>query len=73
MTLPFTDDDLKWLKSSGENFGWRHIASCNNFDLKGLIARLEAAEHVINAQNSIEDPRVIFALEKAWRKAAGKR
>lgn len=61
--MPFTDDDFKRLHSDYSEMGSDKIDA--------LIARLEAAETIINnglASNGFMD----LYLVEAWHKAAGK-
>ena len=70
--MPFSDDDLKRLKE------WAHVCGCTSYEGKkpcrheetnALLARLEAAEKMINAN---PDSRSYDLAYNEWRKAAGK-
>lgn len=90
--MTFTDDDLKRLKNCAyptPNDNWIGLfnnvsKSYEKFNLNDLLARLEAAERVIEKQDiydqtfDVQDNtgyQQIHELERAkreWRKAAGK-
>jgi len=67
--MPFTDDDLNWLKRNMASAGtWPHWLSYEN--TKALVTRLEAAETCLEAAD--REGGIDSHLLKAWRKAAGK-
>lgn len=86
MPLTFTDDDLKRLKENmdvipgicwGQILGNKLAAQC--FDLSAIIARLEAAEAMVDlsqCRHAYEDhdngPCDYAIAYLAWRKVAGK-
>lgn len=61
----FTDDDLRRLKIEGLRLG--NIAAD---DLRGLIARLKAAEAYANHRHAMQP--IECELYQEWLKAAGK-
>lgn len=68
---PFTDSDLARLKESIP-----HVKGMDAFGIPALLARLEAAEVVVNAYIRIcgdDEPDLQFMREAIgyWRKAAG--
>lgn len=76
--ISFTDDDLKRLKESlnGELPEFSTWAKSDLKVLKSLLARLEAAENYIAHSHGPASPFCCekeIALDKEWRKAAGKK
>lgn len=67
--MTFTDEDLKVVKSNQRYWEARTQSEPNH--LAGLIARLEAAERVIDMGISGGDHNGIDRLISAWRKAKG--
>lgn len=72
--MSFTDDDLNRLKERMEiipGIVWASILGNNVasqcFDLRALLARLEAAEIVLNSNTVLADEKY-----KAWCEARGK-
>jgi len=67
----FTDEDLKRLNeySYGHEI---HMLDGGTFDLKALLARLEAAEHFIIMHFEKDDFWYGCAELQAWRKASGR-
>ncbi len=72
--MTFTDDDLKRLKQDlidgeGSVVPWHH-------KIGSLLARLEAAEFLINLEHICEElhssPCPISLAQEAWRKASGR-
>lgn len=78
--MSFTDDDLKRLKEllhKAHSEGWTGCYMCSRFkeDSYALLARLEAAEKVIQAHNDLERENINYdkfvGLLNAWRRAKG--
>lgn len=79
--MTFTDDDLKRLKDTATRCEEsasslpldEMIADVSPLELKALIARLEAAERLIECVTCGRDVRGIWeTFYEKWRKAAGK-
>ena len=71
--MAFTDDDLKRLKEQHEDYKRQGITSVYTYhDILALIARLEAAEAMINNSRGLEGWWDVEKELEAWRKSAGK-
>lgn len=72
--MPFTDEDLKRLKERVDKGNPKMIVHWQ--DLEALIARLEAAENIVEnpcyCYEDTTDSCKCVELNTAWRKAAGK-
>jgi hypothetical protein len=66
--MSFTDDDLKRVKQYLDEKNWEYQPSHDV--LKALLARLEAAEKVV--EDKINRGWGNHPLVEIWRKAAGK-
>ena len=79
--IHFKDEDLITLKAQLEEMidttkGPIPVINIGAKSLKALLARLEAAERVIQAHGDLEKENISYdkfvSLLKAWRKACGK-
>lgn len=72
--MKFTDEDLKRLKEYSlklEALPVHSSATIDHHKLKALLARLEAAERVLNTSWA-DNMEEYLKATKDWRKAAGK-
>lgn len=68
--MAFTDEDLKRLKEIVSKTGYERVTFFD-FDLKALLARLEAAEIIMETIVKLSGSDNLSAYQ-AWRKTCGK-
>lgn len=70
---PFTDEDLRRLKEDLITFRKPGTSPYSDYGaIKNLLARLEAAEEIVDQASDAEPNWENYPCYKKWRKAAGK-
>ena len=76
--MNITDEHLNWLKDAerlSEPLAvsdYTELCKVPKYQMKGLLARLAAAERYLEAHRVGRSPAILDDLHEEWRKTAGK-